>query len=788
MKTILATLLILLPVLITAQTITVKQDGTGDFTTIQDAVFASINGDTVLVWPGTYYENITLSTKKITLGSLVLTTNDISYRNTTIIDGSQNGSCIYTTSMHTSVNINGFTLQNGSGYFFPQTGRTKGGGIYISKKNDVIIENCLLQNNISDYGGGVYLEEGVSQRIVNCIIINNIAILNGAGMLLGHNSNVFLSGVSVHHNHSYNGSGGIGAAVYNTLTFDSVNRCNLYLNYAGIGCDFGKNFPKLLDLYVDTLTVFNPDGYFVLAVEPEGDPVYDITCHIQHAVLTPVDSDLYVNPITGSNDNSGLSFNEPVKTIAFANSLIAVDSNQRNTIHLANGFYCDSTNSEKFPINIRPYINYIGESREGTILDGREMVRLFKGNNIVSNYNIEKMTLQRGRTASKMYFQNRGTGLMQLYNQEGNINIDSMLFQNIHNLAFFQNVSIGTNNSITISNSIFNNTSGVALGVGVRDSAFIYNCIFQNNMPDTSYSDTLITGRALVLGSDSNGVKIVLNSLFIRNNCQNIIDVSGWPTDVISSNYIVNCTFTDNGKYHDTPTFWFEGSHNYFYNCILYDEGGPYSFLLSDEEHTHQTFLALYYSLIETGEEAIEALFGTNYYFDTTNIDTDPLFYGGAEFPYNLSDESPCIDAGTLDLPQFVLDHMPDTDLAGNPRIFNGKIDMGAYEWNPTVGISKPIIPNPHPNTQHIQTAPNPFGTQTTISAQWDKPARINIEVYNAAGLLVKTLQQGRQFSGSCQIPWDGTDNSGNYLPSGVYVVVLRIDAKEIESVKVVKK
>ncbi len=39
-------------------TITVKQNGSGDFSTIQSAIVASVNNDTVLVYPGTYIENV----------------------------------------------------------------------------------------------------------------------------------------------------------------------------------------------------------------------------------------------------------------------------------------------------------------------------------------------------------------------------------------------------------------------------------------------------------------------------------------------------------------------------------------------------------------------------------------------------------------------------------------------------------------------------------------------------------------------------------------------------------
>ena len=71
--------------------------------------------------------------------------------------------------------------------------------------------------------------------------------------------------------------------------------------------------------------------------------------------------------------------------------------------------------------------------------------------------------------------------------------------------------------------------------------------------------------------------------------------------------------------------------------------------------------------------------------------------------------------------------------------------------------------------------------------AKWNKSARVNIEIYNNAGLLVKTLQSGKQLPGSCKIPWNGTDNSGNILPAGIYYVVLRVNAKETKSIKIIK-
>jgi hypothetical protein len=50
-----------------------------DFGTIQMAIDSSSNGDTVLVQPNTYYENINFNGHNIVLGSLFLTTGDTSY-------------------------------------------------------------------------------------------------------------------------------------------------------------------------------------------------------------------------------------------------------------------------------------------------------------------------------------------------------------------------------------------------------------------------------------------------------------------------------------------------------------------------------------------------------------------------------------------------------------------------------------------------------------------------------------------------------------------------------------
>jgi hypothetical protein len=67
------------------------------------------------------------------------------------------------------------------------------------------------------------------------------------------------------------------------------------------------------------------------------------------------------------------------------------------------------------------------------------------------------------------------------------------------------------------------------------------------------------------------------------------------------------------------------------------------------------------------------------------------------------------------------------------------------------------------------QNYPNPFNPSTVISLSAEAPARIRLEVYNSIGQRVKTLFDGVIGSGVSEFEWDGRNESGNQVASGVY-------------------
>ena len=76
------------------------------------------------------------------------------------------------------------------------------------------------------------------------------------------------------------------------------------------------------------------------------------------------------------------------------------------------------------------------------------------------------------------------------------------------------------------------------------------------------------------------------------------------------------------------------------------------------------------------------------------------------------------------------------------------------------------------------QNYPNPFNPTTTISYQLVKNSDVLLTIYNQTGQKVRTLVQKRQGSGFQSINWDGRDDAGQQLSSGIYLYRLQVDNK----------
>ena len=143
------------------------------FPTIQEAIDNVLPGDTIIVTPGLYRENIHFGGKNFVLTSV----NPADWENvkSTIIRGLGTGPVVtFEGSELPACLLQGFTIEGGNA---PYPG---GGGITGTGATSLAtIRHCIIQNNATtDYGGGI---AGCKGLISNCIVRNNVA-KNGGGL------------------------------------------------------------------------------------------------------------------------------------------------------------------------------------------------------------------------------------------------------------------------------------------------------------------------------------------------------------------------------------------------------------------------------------------------------------------------------------------------------------------------------------------------------------------------------------------------------------------------------
>ena len=82
------------------------------------------------------------------------------------------------------------------------------------------------------------------------------------------------------------------------------------------------------------------------------------------------------------------------------------------------------------------------------------------------------------------------------------------------------------------------------------------------------------------------------------------------------------------------------------------------------------------------------------------------------------------------------------------------------------------------------QNYPNPFNPATSISYQLPKSGSVQLTIYNLMGQHIRTLVNAYQPTGTYQVKWDGRDESGTHVSSGIYFYQLKAQNDFIETKK----
>lgn len=844
----------------------VSGDGTQDYLLIQTAIAQSCDGDTVLVYPGRYMENLSMMGKNITLASLELTTGNQEYKHSTTIDGNQAGSVIIIQNGESNVTIRGFTITNGSGWSSGNTNNSLGGGIQIgglSGNRNVSLINNVICKNKSDSGGGVFIST----------------------------ANVLLSGTSIFNNVSRSGGGVRFENTISgnwTLSFDSVNRSSIYSNFAALGSDLFTYHKSHTAVVVDTFTVANPWNFYAGGIAYETAIINPFTFDILNtAGHQEINQDLYVAP-WGSDDNSGTSPQDPFQTIFHASYMIASDSQNPKTIYLAEGVYSQSLNNQMLPAPVKTNTSLVGVSEELTIIDGDGHFAGVIPPLHSENTSISKITFRNSRagigaaynsntsmTNLRIYeleddYATEGIGLKKSTNTEiRNVHIDNMsgriaigiIVDTSKQLLTIDNVSIANVSSDHVMRAVYIGGWG-AINI---NRLSITHCNSGNN---EEMSNSILQ---IVPSTHAQSLKVnITNSLFADNYQAYGIKPMMFVIGLNESVTFQNCTFAGNSG--GSSVLGVAGTVNLI-NNIFWNPELPYEMVLPFQEDGSATNLSLEHNNIRGGANGV-LIQSANYSIDwgEGNLDADPIFRDRTEHPYSLLQDSPMIDAGSPQPPGIELGWL---DLAANARYFDGngdgraRIDIGAYEYQPmprpinlgyqeldnAVALSWGMPPSDRSLTGfrvyrdgalraelddaaqsyyvdsiimsgtysyfvtamygllesdpsesvelYIETVanedplqpqaqfslmlnPNPFTATTTIRYTVPKDGPVKLAIYNIKGQLVRSLVNNHKSPGSHQVTWDGHDNAGSSMASGLYFARLQTNGNTLTS-KIVK-
>ncbi|MHC4144812.1 MAG: M56 family metallopeptidase, partial [Planctomycetota bacterium] len=255
--------------------------------------------------------------------------------------------------------------------------------------------------------------------------------------------------------------------------------------------------------------------------------------------------------------------------------------------------------------------------------------------------------------------------------------------------------------SPTVTNCTFRGNSGEHCGgmFNRNCTSLVTDCTFTGN-------STQLDGGGM--NNDSNGNPIVTNCTFTGNSAKdgggmfNFPDSSPTLTNCVfnensandrgggiynwvnSNPTIVNCIFSGNSATEGGAIYIVTNSSSTITNCILWGNtatSGPQLALYENSS------VAIDYCDLQGGLTRIDVDPSSFVTWGPGNTDADPLFVDAANADYHLQAGSPCIDAGDNSaIPQSVVE-----DIDGNPRIINGIVDMGAYEYGSQLKAINPI-------------------------------------------------------------------------------------------------
>lgn len=168
-------------------------------------------------------------------------------------------------------------------------------------------------------------------------------------------------------------------------------------------------------------------------------------------------------------------------------------------------------------------------------------------------------------------------------------------------------------------------------------------------------------------------------------------------------------------------------------------------------------------------QEALEICDNIKNRYSDANLIKDAKFLKGSIQLYEIDD----VEAAKKTYDEFTKEYPKD------PLIEHIKIILENYQsydsslpkTRPQNRAAAPVMPT---HFQLSQNFPNPFNPETEIQYQLPEDSHVKIEIFNIMGQKICTLMNKQQSTGFYSVRWDGSDENGSFVASGVYVYIFQ--------------
>jgi parallel beta-helix repeat protein len=747
----------------TPVTYVVDPVGGGDFLTIQAAIDACLDADTVELVDATYTGD----------GN-----RDLDYKSKAITVRSQSGdasACIIDSQGSSGDHHRGFLFDDNEGSSSVLRGVTvtggyhAGGGAIKCDGASPTIDGCVLtQNNSSDDGGAVFCINSAAPTFQSCSFIDNVAGDDGGGLQCRDGASAQLDGCVL----AGNTAAQDGGAVYLTVSGHAVlDDCTIYDNQApGLGSAMSVRNSCTVTMS-NTIVAFNGTG---------------AAMHCSGGTATLTCCDVYGNTggdwtgcISGQNGINGNISTDPLfcdpaggdLTVA-RESDCAADNNPACGQIGVYGVGCATAPATRVvdPGGGGDFLTIqaaIDAAYDGDIIDLVDATYTGDGNRDLDYHGKAVTVRSQSHDASACIIDCEGSSgdpHRGIYFNDGEGAASVISHVTITNA--WQNygggIRVSDGSSPTIDNCVFSScTSSDGGGIMVASSsdASITNCRFVDNSASNGGGAIRVNTSNPTISSCEfennfgywgggalyfhNGDATVTDCLFAGNTSEywgGAVHSAETDSDPI----LQGCTFYGNGAEYGGAVYVRLSGDITLENCILsFSTEGEAVYRSGTSSTVSLTCSDVYGNTGGDYVGGIAGLQGTD-----GNISEDPFFCDATTGDFSLDWVSSCLPANN-----------------------DCSVRMGCFDQGCTVtAVGDDTGESLPPVFDLGQNYPNPFNPSTTIAFDLPENVRVALRIYDVSGRLVRSLMGGEIVTaGRHKAVWNGRNDAGNSVASGVY-------------------